>query len=146
MNKRGLILKILAIGFIAIILLVLIVGIYLYYFHVFKEIKFCVGSQGRELNISCSTNSDCKDFMIQGFEASGDNSLTIAFDLFEEELTPIFESIAYCEETCKLNQFSVLGMGNDEENCPIETKESSIKLHGKEGLKILKLAPDLLGK
>jgi hypothetical protein len=139
MKKRGLIGKIILGIFGFLLIIGLGAGIYFYNFHVFKEIRICVGG-GENTMIPCNTREDCINVMR---EADLDFSvLDGAPDFIVKNFNDILESAVYCEESCFVGNVRGIDYESGEieglESCLDGEEEFVMEIHGKEGIEILK--------
>jgi len=136
------------IGIILLIFGAVAVGaaIYFYNFHIFKEVRLCVGEKMNiSLNVSCETNQDC----VEHFENPSNSAENIEGTNFnvkkfppfiQEKLKEISREAILCEEKCiirKVKGFNFEGMDfQDLASCGEEEVEILIQIRGKEGLEI----------
>lgn len=137
--KRGIV-GIIILGVLGFLLIVgLSAGIYFYNFHVFKELRVCIG-ESQDVLIPCEVRQDCLDFM----ETNGVNfsALDEVPDFMRVKVNEILEKAVYCEETCFVRELR----GIDLEGGGIEVLDSCLKdedevvmeIRGKEGIEVLK--------
>lgn len=131
------VLKWVAIAIAIIIVLLIGIGFYLYNFHVFKTVVFCVSSNYTDTNVSCTSNANCSA-MFQNVNSSLVSSETPGFIRGTAEQL-INEAISCGEvtKTCQIRPFSS-NLIEADRTCVAGEKEIQIKIRGKEGIQLMK--------
>ncbi|MBD3253423.1 hypothetical protein GF386_06830, partial [Candidatus Pacearchaeota archaeon] len=109
-------LKIFLIIFLILVLIIAGLIIYFYYFHVFYEMRICIGSDEQNLNIPCQNNKGCVDFLLENvpeMKASFDE----APEIIKEKMNEVFEKSVYCETTCRMKKIYGGGFGSNVDKC-----------------------------
>jgi hypothetical protein len=147
MNKRGLILKIIAIVFIASLAL----GIYLYNYRVYKTMRVCITEDVIDTQAECSEDLECVNkFKKENKEFS--DKLETSPDFIKTKLLEAIEGSVYCDVTCKNKEICgdlVKESCKNETSCEEGEKEILIQIRGSDltGLaRFLKDNPSLIGK
>lgn len=144
MDKKGGFFRILGIIFLVIILLLVAAGVYAYYFHVFKEIRICVG-EPLSTPLECTEDVDCTAQFVENMPAE----LEKAPEFIRDNFNDIIEASVYCEETCQVSEIRGIDPENgdllDLESCNSSEEEILIKIRGKEGIQVLRFMASLEG-
>ncbi len=127
--------KILLIIIGIIVILIAGTGIYLYNFHVFKTIKFCVTNNVSDSNISCSSNEECTE-KVREEAAEVKKAMEEAPDFAKDKLNEIFNEAVYCEQTCRIKNVRGFSEQGSIAKCEEGEKEILWEIHGKEGIKM----------
>jgi len=143
MEKKGSVLVIVAIVLGSLAVIAVGAGIYFYNFHVFKEVRLCLGDP-TDTEFECSMVQDCLD------EAE---NLQTQYNISElpkfarEKLEMLAEDAVYCEGTCKVKNIRGINLETYEveelESCEEGETEVLMKIRGKEGIQIWNYVKDL---
>lgn len=135
MEKRGLI------GIIILSVLGVLVaagagtGVYFYKYHVFEELRACVGNW-EDTNFPCESREDC----LAAVNFS-DEMLVDAPDFVKENFDRVLDSVVYCEQNCFVGRVRGINYETGEleglEYCEEGEDEFVMQIHGDEGLEIL---------
>ena len=135
MKKKGLVGKIVLIIFIVLILIIAGAGIYFYNFHVFKEVRVCIG-ESVDIRIPCGVSRDCLEI----FDISLDE-LGGAPEFVMETARSVLDRVIYCDGTCFVRDVRGIDFESGELEvgitCEYSEEEVVMEIRGKEGLEIL---------
>jgi hypothetical protein len=142
-KKKSKILKIILLIIAIIIIVIISAGIYLYYFHTFKTLRFCVTEDSQDTKMPCKNNKECLDFLLQTIgpiQKSIDSSPVFMRELFYE----VLNNSIICIDTCRIRNIKGPGFNNMtvDELCSPNDIEISRKIHGKEGIEMLMYLKD----
>jgi hypothetical protein len=134
----GSVLKIIGVVFLVLVVLLIGAGVYFYNYHVFKEIRLCVG-EGVDSEMSCNVTADCTDF-------AGDQGLDVdlsdAPNFVRENFQMVVDEAVYCDGTCFVKNIRGIDRETQElemlESCDSGEVEFVIEIRGKEGVEVLK--------
>ena len=135
-GKRGSVLIIVAIVLGVLAILILGVGVYLYNFHVFKEVRLCLG-EPEDTGYQCSNVQECFD---KADELQIEYNVSELPSFARDKLEMLAEEGVYCEGTCKIKKVRGINLETYElgelESCNEGEGEILIKIRGKEGIQI----------
>ena len=136
MKRKGSILLIVAIILGGLAIVAVGTGVYLYNFHVFKEIRLCLGGPV-DTNFSCSMVQDCLD---RAEELQTEYNISELPSFARKKLEMLSNEAVYCEGTCKIKEIRGINLQTYESEglkfCASGEKEILIEIRGKEGLEI----------
>jgi len=136
MKNRGRALLIIAIVLGCLAIIILGVGFYLYNFHVFKEVRLCLG-EPTDTNFSCAMVQDCLN---RAEELQTEYNISELPEFAREKLEMLSEDAVFCDGTCKIREVRGINLKTYElenlEYCDDDEKEVLIQIKGKDGLKI----------
>jgi hypothetical protein len=136
MRKSGGILLIIGIVLISLIILGVGAAVYFYNFHVFKEIRLCLGEE-HDTTISCEVRDNC-------MEVLGDLNLDTEEmpNFIKEKVDEVLSKALYCDGSCMVRDLRGINLETNElemlESCNSGEEEIVIEIRGKEGLEIWK--------
>jgi len=125
------------IGIVISVLILIVAGVafYFYNYHVFKEVRVCIG-EAEDVGLSCEVRADC----LEAFNISLD-SLDDSPEFVAEKVGDVLERSVYCEGSCFVRAVRGIDFesgGLEElENCKDGEEEIVMEIHGKEGLEVL---------
>ena len=118
-------------------------GIYFYNFHVFKEVRLCLGDP-TDTGFECSMVQDCLD---KAEELQTQYNISELPKFAREKLKMLAEEAVYCEGTCKVKNIRGINLETYEleelESCAPDESEVLMKIRGKEGIQIWNYVKDL---
>jgi len=119
------------------------VGIYFYNFHVFKEMRLCLGDP-MDTEFECSMVQDCLD-EVENLQTQYNISELPKFA--RDKLDMLAREAVYCEGTCKVKNIRGINLETYEleelEFCEEGETEVLMKIRGKEGIQIWNYVKDL---
>ncbi len=132
MNK---ILKVILIIFLIFILVGGVLVVYLYYFHSFYNIRFCISNNINDTEIPCQNNSFCRDISKEKILKL--NEVKELPDFVKNKIDNIIEKSVYCENTCKIKEIYGEGLGDigHVDSCKSGEEEIVIEVTGKRAVK-----------
>ncbi|MCK4650277.1 hypothetical protein KAT36_03525 [Candidatus Pacearchaeota archaeon] len=126
---------------IGIVILVLLIGIvgtgfYLYNFHVFKEVRICIGDATNTM-MPCEITQDCIDMeKAIGFDIDLEGAPNFVQDNFQK----VFDEVIYCDRTCFIRSIRGFNYKTQEiemlDSCLDSEVEFVVEIRGKEGLEV----------
>lgn len=135
MGKRGGVLMVIGVIIAVLVLIIAGAGIYFYNFHVFKEIRVCIG-ESVDVRIPCEAGGDCLEL----FNISLDK-IEGAPEFVMETVEGVLERAVYCDGTCFVRDVRGINFESGElemiESCGGNEEEVVMEIRGKEGLEIL---------
>ena len=136
MKRKGSILLIIAIILGSLAIVAVGAGIYFYNFHVFKEIRLCLGDPV-DTNFSCSMVQDCLD---KAEELQTEYNISELPSFARKKLEILSNEAVYCEGTCKIKEIRGINLQTYEseewKSWRVGEKEILIEIRGKEGIEI----------
>ena len=143
MKKKVSVLLIVAIVLGSLAVVVAGAGVYFYNFHVFKEVRLCLG-ESTDSEFSCSVLQDCLD---EAENLQTEYNIGDLPDFAREKLEMIAEAAVYCEGTCMVKNIRGINLESYEleelESCDDGEIEILIDIRGKEGVAIWKYVKGL---
>ena len=123
------------IGIIFLVILAVIVGlvIYFYNFHVFTTLTVCVSDEIEEESELCETDSECVEKFLSETIDEG------MPDFLREKIGEVSDRAVFCERVCKTRKTYGNFIGEESKDfagCENGDDEISLKIRGKEGIKI----------
>ncbi len=136
MEKKGLV-EMIILGILGFLLIVVIgAGIYFYNYHVFKEIRVCVG-EWQDTQFPCETRKNCLDAM-----NFSNKAVEGAPDFVVKNFEDILDAVVYCDGNCFAGVVRGIDYASGElenlEGCESEEDEFIMEIDGRNGLEILK--------
>lgn len=135
MKRRGGVLMV--IGIILAVLVLIIAGavFYFYNYHVFKEVRVCVG-ESENVYVPCEVREDCLEMLNISLDALGDSP-----EFVKVKAEDILKKAVYCEDTCFVRMIRGIDFESGElevlESCEGNEEEIVMEIRGKEGLEIM---------
>lgn len=135
--KRGIFGKLFFLIFIAFVLAIAVGAVYLYDYHVFKEMRVCINDNFQDTQINCESDNYCLD-LFQNNMTNFSKNIYLMPDFLRIKTTEIFSSAVYCEDTCKIKEIYGMGFNNTDnvQACKEGEKEILIQIHGKEYIQL----------
>jgi hypothetical protein len=135
MKKSGGISIVLGIIFVILILVVAGVGFYFYNFHVFKEVRICLG-ESEDTSIPCMVREDC----LETFNISLD-ALESSPEFVKNKAGDVLDKAVYCEGTCFIRMTRGIDFESGElellSSCGDNEEEIVVEVRGRDGLEML---------
>ena len=142
-KKRGSVLLIVGIVILVLAASAVGTGVYLYNFHVFKTVRLCVGEEGQNTTIPCSSTQQCLDF---ARESGMQVDLEDAPDFVKENFDRVVDEVFYCDSFCFIKEVRGVNIETGEledlESCEPGESEFLLEIRGKEGLEIYNFAKE----
>lgn len=136
MKKVGGVLVIMAIVLGSLAVIAISAGVYFYNFHVFKEVRLCLG-ESTDTEFECSMVQDCFD---KADEIQTKYNFSELPDFAIDLLDSLADEAVYCEDTCKVRNIRGINLETyeleDLEFCDAGEKEVVLDIRGKEGIQI----------
>ena len=136
MGKQGSVLVIVAIVLGSLAVIVLGAGVYFYNFHVFKEVRLCLG-ESEDTGFSCSMVQDCIN---KAEELQTEYNISELPDFARGKLELLAKEAVYCDGTCKVKKIRGINLESYEleglDSCAEDETEVLMKIRGKEGIQI----------
>ncbi|NPE27174.1 hypothetical protein HNV12_04200 [Methanococcoides sp. SA1] len=137
--KRGLVGTVILVVIGVLVLSIAGAGIYFYNYHVFKEVRVCVG-EGENLGVPCESDNEC----LSGFNL--EFKMDDVPEFLEKYFDTLLERAVYCDETCFLSEIRGIDFESGEleelDSCFEDEEELVFEIKGKEGFEILMWARD----
>lgn len=111
------------------VLIILLAGAYLYYFHVFKSVRICLGEEIKS-EFQCDDNSFCEDLLMKSVGLDFEEMELP--DFFRAQIDKLISENARCDDVCYFRNIKVGFMGYEIEQCDSMEKENLIELRGRE--------------
>ena len=135
MEKRGGVLMVIGIVFAVLILIAAGAGIYFYNYHVFKEVRVCIG-ESENTYVPCVAREDCLEMFNISLDVLVDSP-----EFVMETAGDVLDKAVYCEDTCFVRMVRGINFVSGElevlESCEGNEEEVVMEVRGKEGLEIL---------
>lgn len=135
--RRGLFGKLFLFIFMAFVLAIAAGAVYLYDYHIFKEMRACITDDFQDTGIICNSSNYCLDLFKNNMTNLSKN-IYLMPDFLRIKTTEIFTSAVYCENTCKIKGIYGVGFNNTDnvQLCKEGEKEVIIQIHGKEYIQL----------